>query len=210
MPACSPSDCSVSVHLVAVRLGPAHVHAQQHLGPVLRLGAAGAGVHLDVAVVGVGLAGQQALDLAPLGLGGERLEVGDGGIGGARRRPRPRPVRSVRARRRRRCSSLLHALDLVGEPAALAHHAAGLRRHRSRASGSSARAFSSSRRRTAASQSKMPPQQGHRCGDLLVQGFGFGAHGTRGIARNLPRRHCAGGAWRFRPRGGPSTLPGTP
>ena len=30
--------------LVAVALGPAQVHAQQHLGPVLRLGAAGAGM----------------------------------------------------------------------------------------------------------------------------------------------------------------------
>ena len=51
--------------LVAVRLGPARVHAQQHLGPVLGLGAAGAGVDLDEAVVGVGLAGEQALELQP-------------------------------------------------------------------------------------------------------------------------------------------------
>ncbi|GIX14962.1 MAG: hypothetical protein KatS3mg118_2921 [Paracoccaceae bacterium] len=35
---------SVSVDLVACALGPAGVHAQQHLGPVLGLGAAGAGV----------------------------------------------------------------------------------------------------------------------------------------------------------------------
>ena len=69
------------LHLVAVLLGPAHVHAHQHLGPVLRLGAAGAGVDLDIAVVGVGLAGQQALDLAPLRLLGQRAQrrhaVGD-------------------------------------------------------------------------------------------------------------------------------------
>ena len=31
----------------AARLGPAQVHAQQHLGPVLRVGAAGAGAHGD-------------------------------------------------------------------------------------------------------------------------------------------------------------------
>src|SRR3546814_4770090 len=54
-----------------MRLGPAHVHAQQHLRPVLRLGAAGAGVDLEVAVVGVGLARQQAFELA---LGGARLQ----------------------------------------------------------------------------------------------------------------------------------------
>src|SRR6185369_11959446 len=30
--------------LVAVLLGPAQVHAEEHLGPVLRLGAAGAGM----------------------------------------------------------------------------------------------------------------------------------------------------------------------
>ena len=51
--------------LVAVRLRPAHVHAQQHLGPVLRLGAAGAGMDFEIAVIGVGLAGEQALELAP-------------------------------------------------------------------------------------------------------------------------------------------------
>src|SRR3712207_6401990 len=54
--------------------------------------------------------------------------------------------------------------------------------------GSSAAAFSSSRRRTAASQSKMPPQQGHRFGDLLVQGFGVGAHG--GAGGRMARRGC--------------------
>src|SRR5580704_18269343 len=54
--------------LVAVRLGPAHIHAQQHLGPVLRLGAAAAGMGLEIAVVGVGLARQQAFELALSGL----------------------------------------------------------------------------------------------------------------------------------------------
>ena len=44
-------------------LGPARVHAQQDVGPVLALGAAGAGVDLEVGVVAVGLAGQQRLDL---------------------------------------------------------------------------------------------------------------------------------------------------
>ena len=55
--------------LVAVLLGPARVHAQQHVGPVLALGAAGAGMDLEIAVVGVGLARQQRLELAARDLG---------------------------------------------------------------------------------------------------------------------------------------------
>src|SRR6202011_5804384 len=47
--------------LVAVVLGPADIHAQQHLGPVLRLGSAGPGMHFEIAVVGVGLARKEAL-----------------------------------------------------------------------------------------------------------------------------------------------------
>jgi hypothetical protein len=34
--------------LVAVLLGPARVHAQQHVGPVLALGAAGAGMLIEI------------------------------------------------------------------------------------------------------------------------------------------------------------------
>ena len=45
-------------------LGPARIHAQQHAGPVLALGAAGAGMDFEIAVVAVGLAGQQRLELA--------------------------------------------------------------------------------------------------------------------------------------------------
>ena len=57
----------------AVGVGPARVHPLQHLGPVLGLGAAGAGVDLDIGVVAVGLAGQQRLEL---GAGGALLERG--------------------------------------------------------------------------------------------------------------------------------------
>ena len=49
-------------------LGPAQVHAQQHLGPVLALGAAGAGGHLQEGVVVVGLAGQHRFQLQPVDL----------------------------------------------------------------------------------------------------------------------------------------------
>ena len=82
--------------LVAAALGPARVHALEHLGPVLALGAAGAGIDLDIGVVGVGLAGEQGRDLVLLRPLGE--------LGRARRRrrrpsprrPRPRPSPSAR------------------------------------------------------------------------------------------------------------------
>ena len=61
MPASSPSLSSMQLDLVAVALGPARVHAQQHLGPILALGAAGAGVDFEIGVVGVGLAREQRL-----------------------------------------------------------------------------------------------------------------------------------------------------
>ena len=64
--------------LVPVRLGPARIHAQQHLGPVLGLGAAGPGVDFQVTVVGVGLARQQGLQFRP---GGPRLELLQGALG---------------------------------------------------------------------------------------------------------------------------------
>ncbi len=60
--------------LVAPPLGPAHVHAEQHRRPVLAFGAAGAGVNLEIGVVGVRLARQQRLDAQPLGLVIEPLE----------------------------------------------------------------------------------------------------------------------------------------
>ena len=74
MPASSPVRFFEQLDLVAVLLGPARVHAQQHAGPVLALGAAGAGMDFEIGVVGVGLAGEQRLELAPRGLGLERCE----------------------------------------------------------------------------------------------------------------------------------------
>src|SRR6185437_10891515 len=50
--------------LVAVLLAPAHIHAQEHLGPILRLGAARAGMDLEIAIVAVGFAGKEAVELA--------------------------------------------------------------------------------------------------------------------------------------------------
>ncbi len=56
--------------------GPAQVHAQQHLGPVLRVGAARAGVNRDDSVAGVVLAVEQRVLLEPLELAAERLQLG--------------------------------------------------------------------------------------------------------------------------------------
>src|SRR4249920_2682021 len=55
-------------------LGPAQVHAQQHLGPVLRLGAPRARVNRDDGVLSIVLAAEHLLDLAGLHLLIERLE----------------------------------------------------------------------------------------------------------------------------------------
>ena len=69
------------VDLEAVLLGPAHIHAQQHVGPILAFGTAGAGMHFEIAIVGVGLAGQQRLKLAARHFGFElaqrRFSFGD-------------------------------------------------------------------------------------------------------------------------------------
>ena len=55
--------------LEIVPLRPARIHPQQHLRPVLALGAAGAGMDFEIGVVGVGLAREQRFDLAALDLG---------------------------------------------------------------------------------------------------------------------------------------------
>ena len=70
--------------LVAALLAPADIHAREHLGPVLALGAAGAGVHLQVGVVAVGLAGEQRLHLLAARVGRKLAQGGlallDGGV----------------------------------------------------------------------------------------------------------------------------------
>ena len=60
--------------LEAAALGPPQIHAQQHFGPVLRLGAAGAGVDGDDRVLAIVLAAEHLLDLAGLHFLIERLE----------------------------------------------------------------------------------------------------------------------------------------
>src|SRR5262245_44247247 len=66
------------VDLVAVLLGPARIHPQQHAGPVLAFGAASAGMDLEIAVVAVGLARKQRLELTARDVGAQPLERGLG------------------------------------------------------------------------------------------------------------------------------------
>ena len=57
--------------LVALAFRPARVHAQEDIGPVLALCAAGAGMDFEIGVVAVGLAGQHRFYLAAGGLGAQ-------------------------------------------------------------------------------------------------------------------------------------------
>ena len=69
---------------VAPPFSPAHIHAFQHLSPILTLSAAGACVDFDVSVVAVRLARQQRLDFAgvhfPLQLAQARFRLGDDAV----------------------------------------------------------------------------------------------------------------------------------
>src|SRR5579883_2747126 len=71
--------------LITALLGPAHIHAQQHLRPILGFGAASAGVYFEKGVVAVRLAGKQARQLLLRGVGLDPFERslgirGDGGV----------------------------------------------------------------------------------------------------------------------------------
>ena len=161
--------------LVAVLLGPARVHAKQHAGPVLALGAAGAGVHLEIGVVAVGLARQQRLELAARGLGLELLAAPSSASATT-----PWSFSASPSSIMVTWSSSSRSI----RPMALSWSSSAVRSCITRwaravsfqSVGSSACAFSSARRALALSKSKMPPQQSDRPLDVLDQLFGFGAH----------------------------------
>ena len=89
--------------LEAAALGPAQVHPQQHLGPVLRFGAAGAGMDGDDRVLAIVLAAEHLLDLAGLHFLIERVErLAEFGVDRLRR---PRPIRRARRGRRSSCGA---------------------------------------------------------------------------------------------------------
>ena len=84
--------------LEAAALRPAQVHAQQHLGPVLRLGAAGARMDRDDGVLAIVLAAEHLLGLAGVDLARRARR---GRARGRRRRLRPpAPTRAARRDRR--------------------------------------------------------------------------------------------------------------
>ena len=59
--------------LVAALFGPAVIHALQHFGPVLTLGAASARMDFDEAIIGVGFPRQERHDLVLVRPVGKRL-----------------------------------------------------------------------------------------------------------------------------------------
>ena len=61
IPASSPGADLQQLDLEAAPLGPAHLHPQDHLRPILGVGAAGAGVDRDERVAGVVAPREQAL-----------------------------------------------------------------------------------------------------------------------------------------------------
>ncbi len=76
--------------LEAAALDPAQVHAQQHLGPVLRLGTAGAGMDRHDRVLAIVLAAEHLLGLAGVDEGRELIEGAAEIVG--HRLPRLRPL----------------------------------------------------------------------------------------------------------------------
>ena len=151
--------------------------------PVLALGAAGAGVDLDVGVVAVGLAREQRLDLLAAGLGGELAQRGlafaDGGLvllGFAQLDQRDGVVEVA--------LELAVGVDRALQRLALAHDL--LRRLRVAPElGVLGALVQLGQALLAVSQSKMPPQQRQRLADGIGELLGFGAHGR-------PPRDCAG------------------
>ena len=65
----------VEHRLEALALGPAQIHAQQHVGPVLRLGAAGAGMDGHDGVAGVVFAGEQRFGFEPVDQLAQRIDL---------------------------------------------------------------------------------------------------------------------------------------
>ena len=163
------------LHFVAVLLRPPHIHPHQHFRPILGFRAARAGVQFDVAIVGVGLTGQQAFDLAPLRFLGQSAQTRGGlrrhggiaiGLGEFDQFQRIGDVGFQLAHRRPSATRAYFSPASTPGPERQSFHRLG----------SSARLFSSARRASATSQSKMPPQQRDGLPDLVVESVGFGGH----------------------------------
>ena len=185
-------------------LAPAHVHAQQHARPVAALGAAGAGMHFDIGVVGR----RPRPTAAPRARAARLRSSAPGAAPGLRSRSSASPSCSPSSTSVVASSSSRSILASDAEPVLAASCAraspvcaasASFQR-----SGSSDLAFSSARRRVAVSTSKMPPQQSQGLLDRFDQLFRFGAHdaGNPRLAGQTsgPTRRCKRSALRKRGR----------
>ena len=59
-------------------VGPFQVHAQQHFSPVLRLGTAGAGLYIDIGIVGIHRAREHAAEFQLFETQHRLVEIGEG------------------------------------------------------------------------------------------------------------------------------------
>ena len=145
---------------------------------------------LEIAVVAVGLAGEQRLDLTALGLGlRSARSAASASTPTVSVVLRLAPARSARLRRRARARG--------ARPRRSGRRAAGARASPSARDpatfqrlGSSAAAFSSARRVLARSQSKMPPQQAECLPDRIDGALDFSAHGRSHRAGATCRLAC--------------------
>ena len=164
------------IGLEAARIRPTQIHAHQHLGPILALGAACAGIELDVGVVAHPLRPRAALQVRP----SPRAPAPPSGCRcassierfvafGFRHLSEFDASHAARARARECCSSPLSSL-LRSRISFWAFSGSFQK------SGRSESAVSSSNRTWARSQSKTPPQQSDGGFDLFSQSGDFGAH----------------------------------
>ncbi len=160
--------------LELLALGPARIHAKQHARPIAAFGAAGAGMHFDVGVVGVRFAREERLNLQALGFRAKALHRLDAFFLG-----RGVVLHLAKLDERRRVVELLveflQSAEAFLKIAALAHDLLRVFGVVPKV-GVFDRAFSSSRRRSAVSTSKMPPQQSQGLLDFVFQRLRFGAH----------------------------------
>jgi hypothetical protein len=59
----------------AAMLAPAQIHAQQHFGPILRFGSAGARLHIDESIMRIHLARKHTLEFELVHLNRKRIDV---------------------------------------------------------------------------------------------------------------------------------------
>ena len=126
----SRRDTSSSSTSKPAALGPAQVHAQQHVGPVLGVGAALAGLDLADRVALVVLAGEEAAQLEGAEVGG-RATSRAASISAATESSASSRASSARvSASSMRALERVVALEVVGDRRQLAGDRAGLRRRR--------------------------------------------------------------------------------